>query len=126
MIAMFSICIIMKLVSPTQWLERVIYGVTEEAPMVVHEQTTPSRGSCIVSLSINDVGMREQRRGETVIIHVNSFTTMQPHVAASDAVRKTLIEIEAQTRHVISDYSYWKIKALQHNNLPVTEMPKRI
>ena len=109
-----------------QWLERVVYSVTGQARMVSHEQTTSSRERFIVSLSINAAGMREQTLGDTVIIHVNSFAALQPHVAASDAVRKALIEIEAQTRHVIPDYSYFKIKALEHNNMAVTEMPKQI
>ena len=116
----------MKLVSPMQWLERVIYYVTGQAPMVRYEQTTSSRGRFIVSLSINIAGMREQTLGDTVIIHVNSFAVILSHVAASDAVRKALIEIEVQTRHVFPDYSYFKIKALEHNNMAVTEMPKRI
>jgi hypothetical protein len=70
--------------------------------------------------------MREHRHGDTIVIHVNSSIVVLPHIAAVDAVRKALIQIEAQTRHVSPDYSYFKIKALEHNNLLVTEMPKRI
>ena len=80
----------------------------------------------MVSLAINCAGMREQVLGETVNIHVNSIAAQQPHVATADVVRKALIEIERQTRHVFSDYSYRKIKALEHNILYVTEMPKWI
>jgi hypothetical protein len=36
-------------------MEQVIYGATEQAPMVVYEQATPSQGSYVVSLSINNV-----------------------------------------------------------------------
>ena len=67
----------------------------------------------MVSLAINFTGMREQTRGETIIIHVNSIVAQQSHVAACDAVRKALIQIEGQTRHVLPDYSYFKIKVLQ-------------
>jgi hypothetical protein len=102
-----------------------IYGATEQAPLVKHEQETPSRGSYIISLSINVAGMREQRRGDTIVIHANSSIALLPCIATVDAMRKALIQIEAQTRHVFLDYSYFKITALQHN-LPVIEMPKRI
>jgi hypothetical protein len=126
-ITMFSICIIMKILnSPIQWLERVICGGTEQAPMVVYEQATLSHGSYIVSLSTNVAGMREQRRGDTIVIYVYSSTVMLPRIVAANVVRKALIQIEPQTRHVFLDYSYFKIKALQHNKLPVTEMPKWI
>jgi hypothetical protein len=104
-------------------LQPVIYGVTKQAPMVVYEQATPSRGSYIVSLSTNAAGIREQRCGDTIVIHVNFSTAVVPHIAAADVVTKALIQIDAQTRHVFLDYSYVKIKALQHNNLPITEMP---
>jgi glycerol-3-phosphate O-acyltransferase len=69
--------------------------------------------------------MREQRRGDTIVIHVNSSTVVLPRIVAADAVRHALIQTEAETRYVFVDYSYFKIKALQHN-LPITEMPKRI
>lgn len=70
---MFIICIIMKLVSPIQWLARLIYGMTKHAPMVAHEQTTPLHESYIIFLSINATGMREQRRGETIIYPCQFF-----------------------------------------------------
>jgi hypothetical protein len=93
---MFSICIFLKFLnSPIQWLERVIYGATEQAPIVVYEQATPSHGSYMVSLSINDAGIREQRHGDTIVIHVNYSTVLQPHIAIVDVVRKALIQIEA-------------------------------
>ncbi|WP_154646691.1 hypothetical protein [Bifidobacterium breve] len=115
----------MKFISPIQWLQQVIFGATRQAPMVNYQENTPRRGSYTVSLSINAAGMREEIRGETVIIHVNSSIMPHPRVAAADAVRKCLIQIEAETRHAFPDYSYFKIKAFQQN-LPVTEMPKRI
>jgi hypothetical protein len=114
---MFSICIFMNFLnSPIQWLQLVIYGATKQAPMVVYEQATPSRGSYIVSLSTNAAGIREQRCGDTIVIHVNFSTAVVPHIAAADVVTKALIQIDAQTRHVFLDYSCVKIKALQHNN----------
>jgi hypothetical protein len=57
-------------------------------------------GILIVSLSINDAGMREQWHGDTIVIHVNSSTAVLPRIAVADAVRKALIQIEAETKHV--------------------------
>jgi hypothetical protein len=59
--------------------------------------------------------MQKQVLGDKIIIHVNSDANVQPRVAATDSVRKTLIQIEGATRHVYPDYSYFKIKALQHS-----------
>ncbi|WP_154646689.1 hypothetical protein [Bifidobacterium breve] len=115
---MFIICIIMKWISPNEWLEQVIYGWTGQAPMVHYQQNTPSRGSYIVSLTINAAGMREQVLGDRIIIHVNSAAHVQARVAAADAVRKALFQIERETRHVYPGYSYFKIKALQQTTCP--------
>jgi hypothetical protein len=70
-------------------------------------------------------GMREQQRGDTIVIHVNSSTVVLPRITTTDAVWNALIQIEAEIRHAFLDYSYFKIKVLQHN-LPITEMPKQI
>jgi hypothetical protein len=110
--------------SPIQWLQRVIYAATEQAQMVNYEEATLTHGRYIVSLSINVASMWEQRRGDTIVIDINSSTVVLPCIAAADAARKALIQIEAETRHVFPDYNSFKIKALQHN-LPVTEIPKR-
>ena len=115
-----------KYVTPMEWLRQVITRVTEHDPLVVHEQTSLAQGRYVVSLSINSAGTREQIRGETVVIHVDSISAQQPHVAACDAVRKALIQIENQTNHVIPDYSYFKIKAFQNGEVDVTQMPKQI
>jgi hypothetical protein len=114
------------ILSPIEWFKHVINGVTRQDPMAVHSQTDLISGSYVVSLAINTAGLREQRTGETVMIHVNSITAQQPHVAACDAVRKALIQIEGETQHVIPDYSYWKIKAYQNGIPDVTQMPKQI
>jgi hypothetical protein len=53
----------------------------------------PSRGSYIVSLSINIAGMREQRCGDTIVIHVNSSTIVLTRIVVVDAVSKALIQI---------------------------------
>jgi hypothetical protein len=51
---MCSICIFMKILnSPIQWLQWVIYGATQQAPMMVYEQATPPHESYNVTLSIN-------------------------------------------------------------------------
>jgi hypothetical protein len=73
--------------------------------MVVNEQATPSRGSYIVSLSINASVMREKNCDDTIVIHVNSSSAVLPHIVVADVVRKSLIQIEAQTRHVFPNYS---------------------
>jgi hypothetical protein len=73
--------------------------------MVVNEQATPSRGSYIVSLSINALVMREKNCDDTIVIHVNSSSAVLPHIVVADVVRKSLIQIEAQTRHVFPNYS---------------------
>ena len=114
------------LVSPIEWLRQVIINVTEQAPMVVHEQTSPTEGRYVVSLSINTAGIREQRLGQTIIIHVNSTAAQQPHVAACSVVRQALIQIERQINHVFPHYSYFKIKEFKCNKPDVTQMPKRI
>jgi hypothetical protein len=47
--------------------------VTEQAPMVNYEEVTRSRGSYIVSLSINVAGMWEQQLGDKIAIHVKMW-----------------------------------------------------
>ena len=114
------------ILSPIEWLKNVIHNVTGQEPMVVHTQASPTAGSYIISLAIDSAGMREQITGERVIVHVNSIIAEQSHVAACDAVRKALAQIERQTNHIFPDYSYWKIIAFENDVQDVRQMPKSI
>jgi len=94
--------------------------------MVVRERSGINRGRYTVSLAIEARALRDPRRGENFIFHVQSGPFTQEFVAARDAVRKALLQVENHTRHYFPDYSFFKLKALEMNEPDVTQMPKRI
>ena len=81
----------------------------------------------MISVSLEEGGFRDPERGERVVIHVNSRPREQAYVAAAEAVREALQQLESETRHIFPDYNYLKWKALEENDRPdVTQMPKRV
>lgn len=95
--------------------------------MVVNERTSRRRGRVVISVSLEEGGIRDPDRGERVVIHVNSRPWEQAYVAAAEAVREALQQLESQTGHIFPDYKYFKWKALAENDQPdVTQMPKRV
>ena len=61
-----------------------------------------------------------------MLIHGNSKAYQQAHVAAVDAVRQVVTQLESETEHVFPDYHYFKLKALDENEPDFKLMPKRI
>jgi len=94
--------------------------------MVIRERSGINRGRYTVSLSIEASALRDPNPSENVIFHVHSGPYHQEFVAARDAVRKALVQVQSHTRHYFPDYSFFKLKALEMNETDVTQMPKRI
>ena len=80
----------------------------------------------MVSIALQECALRDPNPGDTVIFHVQSAAYMQEDVAARDAVRKALEQLEIHTNHCIPDYSFLKMKSLQLNEPDVTQVPKRM
>ena len=65
--------------------------------------------------------MHDEIHGDTVNIHVNSKAYAQPQVAALDAVRQAITQLEIQTGRVFPDYHYFKLKVLDER-VPDTKL----
>ena len=109
-----------------QWFKDVVTHIGASRPMVVRENTGIYAGSYVVSLAVEDRALRDPNPSQTVVLHVQSGPFQQEFVAARDAVRKALVQLQLHTGHIFSDYSFFKLRALEQNEPDVRQMPKRI
>lgn len=116
----------MQYIDAIEWLKQVIITTANSCPMAVRERTSTRAGRFVISLAIEEGPLSSRNRGDRVMVHVRSKSFNQEYVAARQAVRMALREIEHYTRHMFPDYHYFKLKALEANEPDVRHMPKRI
>ena len=62
----------MQMINPVQCLKDVITDIGASRPMVVRKEISNHKGRCVISLAIEEGGMRDPEPGDRVVIHIDS------------------------------------------------------